>query len=58
MAASRWILSVSRDAQMLDVSKREMNIQILKDYMSYDGYVSLEDVCNTWIITLLALGKA
>lgn len=31
---------------------------IYPDYMSYEGYVSLEDVCNTWIITLLALGKA
>ena len=108
-------ISVSRDARMLDVPRREMNIQmvrmnheywnrssnfmssdnynnadfarivemgedavpgileIIKDhpdpivhaldliypgYMSYEGYVSLEDVCNTWIITLLALGKA
>lgn len=32
--------------------------RIYPDYMSYEGYVSLEDVCNTWIITLLALGKA
>lgn len=31
---------------------------IYPDYMNYKGYVSLEDVCNTWIITLLALGKA
>ena len=31
---------------------------IYPDYMSYEGYVSLEDVCKTWIITLLALGKA
>lgn len=108
-------LSVSRDSQMLDVSKRELNIQMVRmnyeywnrdsnfmssnnydnaafekivemgedavpgileiikdhpdpivhaldliypDYMSYEGYVSLEDVCKTWIITLLALGKA
>jgi len=32
--------------------------RIYPDYMSYEGYVSLEDVCRTWIITLLALGKA
>ena len=108
-------ISVSRDTCMLDVPKREINIQmvhlnhdywnrssnfmstnnfnnddferivamgedavpgileIIKDhpdpivhaldliypgYMSYDGFVSLEDVCKTWIITLLALGKA
>ena len=31
---------------------------IYPDYMTYEGYVSLEDVCRTWIITLLALGKA
>jgi len=43
-------MSVSRDRKMLDL--------IYPDYMSYEGYVSLEDVCNTWIITLLALGKA
>jgi len=108
-------LSVSRDSRMLDVSKRELNIQMVRmnyeywnrnsnfmssnnydnadferivamgedavpgileiiqdhpdpivhaldliypGYMSYDGYVSLEDVCNTWIITLRLLGKA
>ena len=108
-------MSVSCDSQMLDVSKREMNIRMVQlnheywnrnsnfmssnnyknadferivamgedavpgileiiqdhpdpivhaldliypDYMSYEGYVSLEDVCKTWIITLLALGKA
>ena len=108
-------LTVSRDRQMLDVPRREMNIRMVRqnyeywnrssnfmssnnydnadferivamgedavpgileiikdhpdpivyaldliypDYMSYEGYVSLEDVCNTWIITLLALGKA
>lgn len=108
-------MSVSRDSRMLDVSKREMNIRMVRlnheywnrnsnfmssnnyknadferivamgedavpgileiiqdhpdpivhaldliypDYMSYEGYVSLEDVCKTWIITLLALGKA
>lgn len=31
---------------------------IYPNYMSYEGYVSLEDVCRTWIITLIALGKA
>ena len=31
---------------------------IYPEYMTYNGYVSLEDVCRTWIITLLALGKA
>lgn len=31
---------------------------IYPDYMTYKGYVSLEDVCRTWIITLIALGKA
>ncbi len=31
---------------------------IYPGYMTYTGYVSLEDVCRTWIITLLALGKA
>ncbi len=31
---------------------------IYPDYMTYNGYVSLEDVCRTWIITLIALGKA
>lgn len=31
---------------------------IYPDYMSYEGYVSLEDVCRTWTITLKALGKA
>lgn len=31
---------------------------IYPGYMTYDGFVSLEDVCRTWIITLLALGKA
>ena len=108
-------MSVSRDRQMLDIPRREMNIRMVRqnyeywnrssnfmssnnydnadferivamgedavpgileiikdhpypivhaldviypDYMSYEGYVSLEDVCNTWIITLLALGKA
>ena len=108
-------MSVSRDSQMLAVSKQELSIQMVRmnyeywnrdsnfmssnnfdnaafkkivgmgedavpgileiikdhpdpivhaldliypDYMSYDGYVSLEDVCKTWIITLLALGKA
>lgn len=108
-------LSLSHDSQMLDVSKRELNIQMVRlnyeywnrfsnlmssnnynnadferivamgedavpgileiiqdhpdpivhaldliypDYMSYKGYVSLEDVCKTWIITLLALGKS
>lgn len=30
---------------------------IYPNYMTYEGYVSLEDVCRTWIITLLALGK-
>lgn len=108
-------LSVSRDSQMLEVSKREMNIRMVRqnyeywnrnsnfmssnnydnadferivlmgedavpgileiiqdhpdpivhaldliypDYMVYEGYVSLEDVCKTWITTLIALGKA
>lgn len=108
-------ISVSRDNEPLSVSRREMNIQMVKknyeywnrssnvmstnnydngdferivamgedavpgileiiqdhpdpivhaldliypDYMTYEGYVSLEDVCNTWIITLLTLGKA
>lgn len=108
-------ISISRDSQMLDIPKREMNIRMVKmnhaywnrnsnfmssnnydnadferivsmgedavpgifeiiqdhpdpivhaldliypDYMTYEGYVSLEDVCRTWIITLLALGKA
>lgn len=107
-------ISISRDAKMLDIPRREMNIRMVKinhaywnrssnfmssnnydnadferivamgedavpgileiiqdhpdpivhaldliypDYMSYEGYVSLEDVCKTWIITLLALGK-
>lgn len=31
---------------------------IYPEYMTYNGYVSLEDVCRTWIITLIALGKA
>lgn len=31
---------------------------IYPGYMTYNGYVSLEDVCRTWIITLIALGKA
>ncbi len=31
---------------------------IYPEYMTYNGYVSLEDVCRTWIITLMALGKA
>lgn len=31
---------------------------IFPGYMKYEGYVSLEDVCKTWIITLIALGKA
>lgn len=31
---------------------------IYPEYMTYNGYVSLEDVCKTWIITLIALGKA
>lgn len=31
---------------------------IYPDYMTYKGYVSLKDVCRTWIITLIALGKA
>lgn len=31
---------------------------IYPNYMTYKGYVSLEDVCRTWIITLIALGKA
>ena len=31
---------------------------IYPEYMTYTGYVSLEDVCRTWIITLIALGKA
>lgn len=31
---------------------------IYPNYMTYDGYISLEDVCRTWIITLTALGKA
>lgn len=31
---------------------------IYPDYMTYNGYVSLEDVCRTWVITLIALGKA
>ena len=30
---------------------------IYPDFMRYEGYVSLEDVCRTWIITLTALGK-
>ena len=30
---------------------------IYPNYMTYEGYVSLEDVCRTWIITLIALGK-
>lgn len=30
---------------------------IYPEYMTYTGYVSLEDVCRTWIITLIALGK-
>lgn len=30
---------------------------IYPGYMTYNGYVSLEDVCRTWIITLTALGK-
>ena len=30
---------------------------IYPDFMKYEGYVSLEDVCRTWIITLTALGK-
>ena len=108
-------MSVSRDRQMLEIPRREMNIRMVRqnyeywnrssnfmssnnydnadferivamgedavpgileitkdhpdpivhaldliypDYMSYEGYVSLEEVCNTWIITLLALGKA
>lgn len=108
-------LAVSRDSQMIEVPKRELNIQMVRlnhdywnrnsnfmsannfdnadferivamgedaipgileiiqdhpdpivhaldliypDYMSYEGYVSLEEVCKTWIITLLALGKA
>lgn len=108
-------LSVSRDSQMLEVPKRDMNIRMVRqnyeywnrnsnfmssnnfdnadferivamgedavpgileiiqdhpdpivhaldliypDYMSYEGYVSLEDVCKTWITILLALGKA
>ena len=108
-------ISVSRDNEPLSVSRRDMNIQMVKknyeywnrssnvmstnnydngdferivamgedavpgileiiqdhpdpivhaldliypDYMTYEGYVSLEDVCNTWIITLLTLGKA
>ncbi|MDD5839994.1 MAG: hypothetical protein PUC94_08160 [Bacteroidales bacterium] len=108
-------LSISRDSTVLDVSRKELNIQevrtnydywnrvsnikssnnfdnadfrkivemgedavpgileIIKDhpdpivhaldliypeYMTYKGYVPLEDVCNTWIITLTALGKA
>lgn len=108
-------ISISRDSQMLEISKREMNIHMVEmnhaywnrnsnfmssnnydnadferivamgedavpgileiiqdhpdpivhaldliypEYMSYEGYVSLEDVCRTWIITLIALGKA
>lgn len=31
---------------------------IYPNYMTYTGHVSLEDVCQTWIITLTALGKA
>lgn len=31
---------------------------IFPGYMNYEGFVSLEDVCRTWIITLMALGKA
>ncbi len=31
---------------------------IYPEYMTYNGFVSLEDVCRTWIITLIALGKA
>lgn len=107
-------ITVSRDNEILPVSKREMNIQMVRknyeywnrssnfmssnnyddgdfkrivamgedavpgifeiindhpdpivhaldliypEYMSYEGYVSLEDVCNIWIITLLSLGK-
>lgn len=30
---------------------------IYPGYMKYDGWVSLKDVCNIWIITLTALGK-
>ena len=30
---------------------------IYPDFMRYEGYVSLEDVYRTWIITLTALGK-
>lgn len=30
---------------------------IYPDIMKYEGYVSLEDVCRTWIITLTVLGK-
>lgn len=30
---------------------------IYPNFMKYEGYVSLEDVCRTWIITLTALGK-
>lgn len=108
-------LSISRDSETLDVSKRDLNmrqvltnyeywnrnsnflssnnyddadfrkivemgedavpgiLEIIRDhpdpivhaldliypgYMTYTGYVSLEDVCRTWIITLTALGKA
>lgn len=31
---------------------------IYPNYMTYKGYVSLEEVCQIWITTLIALGKA
>lgn len=31
---------------------------IYPNYMTYEGYVSLEEVCQIWITTLIALGKA
>ena len=30
---------------------------ILPDYVKYEGFVPLEDVCKIWIITLIATGK-
>ncbi len=29
---------------------------ILPDYVEYEGFVSLEEVCKIWVLTLLALG--
>ena len=30
---------------------------ILPNHVEYQGFVSLEDVCKIWIITLIAIGK-